>query len=176
MSESFFLREISIDDVDSINKWRNDSELIKKLGSPFRYIDKSIDSLWLESYFKNRNNCTRLAICSTGNNELIGAIYLLNIDWISRSAELAIWIGNEKSRGKGAGYFAVTNTLNHAFNDLNLNRIYLTVLENNIPAIQLYKKVGFSKEGVHRNSVFKNGNYFNMIQMSILTEEYKLEN
>lgn len=175
MSEFFFVREISKDDVEVINSWRNDKELINKLGSPFRYIDKAVDTNWLENYFNNRNNCVRLAICEVQSSKIIGAVYILNIDWVSRNCELAIWIGSKECRGKGAGFYSVQKALSHAFQDLNLHRVYLTVLEDNIPAINLYKKTGFSSEGIHRESVYKNGKYFNMIQMSILSKEFMLD-
>ena len=58
--------------------------------------------------------------------------------------------------------------LNHAFNDLNLNRIQLRVLENNESAINLYKAVGFKEEGLLREVVIKNNEYQNMFIMSIL--------
>ncbi|WP_416196935.1 GNAT family N-acetyltransferase [Pseudomonas sp. Teo4] len=63
--------------------------------------------------------------------------------------------------------------MRHAFMDLNLNRVYLTVLENNARALSLYKKVGFKVEGTLRQAVFKNGEYCNMTQMSILADDYR---
>lgn len=175
MKHSFYLRELSRDDINKINEWRNNRELIDNLGAPFRYIDSSVDTAWIESYFSNRSQCVRLAICDESTNNLIGAIYLLNIDWLSKNCELAVWIGDDNYRGKGAGYFSVYNALKHAFLDLNLHKVYLTVLENNTPAIKLYEKSGFVFEGIHREAVYKNGNYLNMQQLSILSTEFKLE-
>lgn len=172
MSNEYFLRELSRNDKEIINCWRNDKDLVDLLGSPFRYIDQSVDSNWLESYFSNRANCIRLAICEASNQKIVGAVYLLSIDWISRNCELAIWIGDKQHRGRGVGKFAVNKVLEHAFSDLNLHRVYLTVLEKNEPAFALYKKVGFIQEGLLRQSVYKNGIYYNMIQMSILQCEY----
>lgn len=170
--QNFYLRELSIDDKCSINKWRNDRELVQMLGSPFRYIDESIDSNWLESYFSNRSNCVRLAICEKQSDKIIGAVYLLSVDWISRCCEFAIWIGESEYKGKGAGTYGTKNALRHAFFDLNMHRVYLTVLEDNSTAIALYRKNGFSEEGIHREAVYKEGKYLNMVQMSILKNEF----
>lgn len=49
-----------------------------------------------------------------------------------------------------------------------LTRIELTVRENNIPAISLYKKFGFVKEGFHKNAVLIDGKYENHISMALL--------
>ena len=58
-----------------------------------------------------------------------------------------------------------------AFLNLNLRRIELGVLENNSPAIHLYEKCGFIREGVKRESNYKNGHYISMIMMSILRSD-----
>ena len=44
------LRELSRKDLMEINRWRNNPELIKLLGAPFRYIDVQIDERWYENY------------------------------------------------------------------------------------------------------------------------------
>jgi len=74
--------------------------------------------------------------------------------------------------GKGIGYFATTEILNHAFNNINLNRIELGVLESNARALKLYEKVGFKREGVKHQSIYKNGKFVDMIIMAILKEEF----
>ena len=49
--------------------------------------------------------------------------------------------------GKGIAKYATEEILNIAFNDLNLNKVYLNVLSSNIRAIKFYEKFGFSFEG-----------------------------
>jgi ribosomal protein S18 acetylase RimI-like enzyme len=49
-----------------------------------------------------------------------------------------------------------------------LQRVELTVRENNANAIALYKKVGFEIEGVQRNAILLDGTYENLILMAVL--------
>lgn len=168
----YFLRELERSDAAVINKWRNDRKIIGSLGSPYRYISDAVDDAWVDNYLANRSNCVRLMICDAGTKKAIGAVYLLNIDWISRSCEFSIWIGDRDAQGKGAGYFASSKALQHAFNDLNLNSVYLTVLSENQRAMNLYKKIGFQVEGTRRQAVFKNGCYSDLCMMSILSSEF----
>ena len=49
--------------------------------------------------------------------------------------------------------------LKHAFCDLNLHRVWLTVLDTNAAARRVYDKVGFRVEGTIREGVFKDGRY-----------------
>lgn len=168
----YFVRELAKSDLSSINKWRNDRELISSLVSTFRYIAENVDAVWLESYFSSRTNSVRLAICDKSSGAIVGAVYLLAIDWIARSCEFGIWVGEREFQGKGVGTFATRKALEHAFFDLNLNRVYLTVLESNERALALYKKIGFVVEGVMRNAAFKEGVYANLVQMSIMKAEF----
>lgn len=169
------LREITKSDLEKINKWRNDPEIIANLGSNFRYVNYETDLAWFENYLANRHKQVILAIeqpDSPPNSPPIGMVYLNNICHLNRTAEFAIQIGDKHKQNQGAGTQATLQCLSHAFNNLNLNRIYLYVLENNQPALALYKKVGFKVEGTLRQAIYKQGDYRNMIIMSILKGEF----
>lgn len=167
------LRELEREDLQKINKWRNDPHLIACLGAPYRYINEDVDMEWYDRYLHSRNNSVRCAIVENGNeNDVLGLISLLDINYINRCAELHIMIGNEEKRGQGVGTFAVGAMIEHAFYNLNLRRIELEVLENNAAAIKLYEKTGFIKEGVKRKSNYKNGKYVSVIMMGLLKEEW----
>lgn len=168
--KEIYLRELSLTDIDTLNEWRNSRGTIDCLGANFRYVDIAIDTKWFENYQQNRMSNVRLAVCSKETSQLLGAVYLLNIDWLNRNAEFAIWLGDVNSRGQGVGSRATTLALEHAFLDLNLHKIYLTVLETNKPAIGLYKKIGFKEEGTLVDAVYKNGKYINMISMAIVNK------
>ncbi len=166
--DKVLLREISINDVPSINSWRNDKALVEQLGSEFRYVNIDTDKKWYENYQASRDRNVRLAITMDECDTILGVIYLLDINWISRNCEFAIQIGDPKSLSKGLGYEASMQALDYAFNDLNLHRIYLTVLEENKRAIGLYEKLGFVVEGNLQESLYKKGLYKNQLLMAIL--------
>ena len=142
------------------------------LASAFRFIDREVDINWFNNFLANRSNNVRLAICKLNDKKIVGATYLLGIDWINRSAEFSIWIGDDSSQGKGVGEFAAQRMLQHAFSDLNLRRVSLTVISNNERALYLYKKIGFVEEGRLRQAIYKSGKYIDLIQMAILSNEY----
>lgn len=167
-----YLREICREDVSIINLWRNDIEIIQYLTAPFRYINVETDLEWYDNYMKCRGNNVRCAICKKDSNKVIGNVGLINIDYIHRKCEFYIIIGEENNQSQGIGFLATSKMIEHAFMNLNLHRVELSVLEDNIKAIGLYEKVGFRKEGVLRNAIFKNGIYKNLIYMSLLANEF----
>jgi RimJ/RimL family protein N-acetyltransferase len=49
-----------------------------------------------------------------------------------------------------------------------LHRVELTVRENNVIAIALYKKFGFAVEGLQRKRILVEGVYENLVLMGLL--------
>ena len=66
----------------------------------------------------------------------------------------------------------IKEILRVAFEELNLHRVNLVVLETNKSAIECYKKVGFVEEGRMRDARKKDDKYYSLIEMSILEDEY----
>ena len=151
------LRELEKKDLHEINRWRNNPKLILNLGAPFRFINMDIDTKWYDSYLSHRNTTIRCAVVENENDFILGLITLANIDQLNQTAELHIMIGETCNQGKGIGTFAVNEMLNHAFMNLNLRRIELSVLEDNTAAIHLYEKCRFKLEGRKRKARFKIG-------------------
>ena len=166
------LRELENKDLALINSWRNDPELIRQLGAPFRYINPRVDEEWFEHYMATRSKNVRCAIVNETDDVLYGLVSLTNIDALNRSAELHLMIGEGRTRGKGIGTFAVGEILHHAFYNLNLRRIELTCVETNSISPRLYVKFGFKKEGVKRKAVYKEGKYIDLHIYSLLKDEY----
>ena len=73
----------------------------------------------------------------------------------------------EGHRGCGLGSRLLDVTLSRA-REIGLTRIELGVREHNAPAIGLYEKFGFVREGMRHNAVRIGGEYENVIAMALL--------
>lgn len=166
------LREIDIQDLERINTWRNDPEIIDLLGNNFLYIAESVDRNWYQQYLLSREKNIRLAIIPEDMSSAVGIVNLTGIHSVNRSAEFSIMIGNKEYWNQGLGKQATVQMLHHGFLNLNLHRIYLYVLTRNVRAVSMYEKTGFSKEGLLREAVYKNGKFEDMILMSILQRDF----
>ena len=165
------LRELCRADLSTLNGWRNDPSVIGLLGSNFLHISPEIEDRWFDAYLSNRSSAVRLAIVdAAADDAFVGTVQLTSIHHINRNAEFSIMIGRADYWSKGVGRVASAAMLRHGFEDLNLHRIYLTVLTDNERAVRLYTQLGFQNEGILRGSVFKNGTYRDMIAMAILKE------
>jgi RimJ/RimL family protein N-acetyltransferase len=75
--------------------------------------------------------------------------------------------------GKGHGTEATRLVLGHAFDTLNLNRVWLHVYEYNEAGLRLYQKVGFRTEGRLREDNVRDGRYRDTLVMAVLREEWR---
>jgi RimJ/RimL family protein N-acetyltransferase len=167
-----YLRALELSDIENLVKWRNNLEITSSLGGNTVYVSKLRENEWIKNAILNDAEDIRLAICLKENDEYIGNVNLTSINWINRSAEYSIMIGEKDHWGKGLGKEATLLILKYAFEELNLNRIYLTVRNDNERARNLYKKIGFTQEGILRESIYKNNKYIDMFMMSILRDEF----
>lgn len=167
----FRLRELERKDLPIINRLRNDAGLIALLGAPFRYINLDVDMKWFDGYMSNRGSTVRCAITKDNDDKIHGLVSLVLVDYMNQSA-FHIMIGDKENQGKGIGFFAVNEMLKHAFYNMNLQRVELTVLEDNVRAKHLYEKCGFVYEGRMHQAKFKGGKFLNMLLYSMLRQEY----
>ena len=106
----------------------------------------------------------------------IGMIMLTDIDWKNRTAQLhQKTLAKVEDRKKDDVYDAMMGFLNYAFNELDLQCVYGTVLEYNLLSRKLAMRCGLKEEGVLRNRIFKNGKRHNLIANSIIKEDFEIQ-
>ncbi|HUQ32923.1 MAG TPA: GNAT family N-acetyltransferase [Pyrinomonadaceae bacterium] len=82
------------------------------------------------------------------NDLMIGAGRLHNIDYSERRAELQIKFNPAVAHSEGLNNEVVRLLLDFAFEDINLDRICLRALRNDLATIKVYEKVGFTRQDV----------------------------
>lgn len=103
-----------------------------------------------------------------GYVELEGILWSQGVSWVS----LAI---AKEYQSQGYGYAALQMVLAFAFQELNLHRLQLTVFSYNQPAIALYEKLGFKREGVYREFVQRQGDRHDMYLYGLLCHEWQTQ-
>lgn len=113
-----------------------------------------------------------LAIVHKKTDKHIGNIGLHRINWVYRTAELGILIGEPDYRGQNIGTEAIRLILTHGFTRLNLHKVHLMTDCKNTNAVKTFEKSGFKKEGVLRESCFRKGKYEDSFYMGCLAKEF----
>jgi RimJ/RimL family protein N-acetyltransferase len=150
--------------------WLNDKDVCRE-NSHATFPNTSEKTMAYVEAVSKTNSEVVLAIKWKKNNEHIGNISLQRINWVSRSAELAIIIGNKKYWNKGVGTEAYRLMIDYAFDRLNLNRISSGQTLRNKGMINVCIKCGMKEEGIARESMFKEGEYIDTVTYSILSKE-----
>jgi RimJ/RimL family protein N-acetyltransferase len=158
-------------DADSaiMLRWINDRDLVQ-LSSAYRPVDEAHHREWFDS-IRRRSDVVIFGIREIDAGRLVGSCQLLSISPTHRKAELQVRIGEADARGRGYGREAVELLLDFAFNDLNLHRVELTVLDGNEPAIKTYLGAGFRREGIQRRAAYIDGRFVDLVFMGILRDE-----
>lgn len=109
----------------------------------------------------------------TETGETVGHISLGGISYKNRSARInRVLVGNTNQRGAGICRQMIKAALTIGFEELKLHRISLGVYDNNPAAIKCYEKSGFKIEGHNRDILKFKGEWWSMIEMSMLEGEW----
>jgi ribosomal-protein-alanine N-acetyltransferase len=177
---SFFLKgkiiELRALDLEDANEeylsWINNPVVTSGLASG--YWPTNITTLrQFVSASTSQSSCSFFAIVDSNTKKHIGNIKIDRFDWISRTCELGIMIGDQQFHGKGFGTESCQLVIEYAFTRLNIRKILLAVYSNNPGAIRLYEKLGFTTEGCLKEHVFENGKYHDKLFMSLFNMEVK---
>jgi len=106
------------------------------------------------------------------SDQPVGQTAFFRIDYISRAAVFYLAILDPNCWSQGLGTETTQMMMQYAFNTLNLNRIQLHVCQETTAAIKIYQRVGFKKEGVLRQAMYRNGRYYDFWVMGLLRSDW----
>jgi len=172
IGKSIYLRCIERKDiVEDYLRWANDAEVTHYMVLGLKPTNSEMMEKEYEKIVGDDSQIV-FAMVDKKTDKHIGNAGLYSINWVPRSAEVRIIIGEKSFWGKGAGPEAIGLLMEYAFEKLNLERLCLGVTDKNERAVKAYLKAGFIKEGLLRHTWFRNNEYYNDIRMGILKEEY----
>ena len=161
------------DDAQTMMRWYEDGEFARLFDASAAYPKtESALNKWMDAVERD-HNAYALAIRFQYNDEIIGYVELDGTQWTHRCAWLAIGIGSPSHRGKGYGTEAMQLILRFAFQELNLHRLQLTVFAYNEPAMRMYERLGFQREGTYREFLLRDGKRYDMLLYGLLAHEWE---
>lgn len=161
------LKPYSTEHYQKTVEWLADPHIAKSFG-----ITYPVDIISHTHWISQQHNLMMWAIYF--QNNYIGNVSL-RITSRHKKAYFEIYIGDEAARGAGVGKNVLSLIMNHAFDSLMLNRLYLYTHASNVAANKLYVSAGFMQEGVERQSVLTpEGIYIDQILWGILKSDWEL--
>jgi RimJ/RimL family protein N-acetyltransferase len=168
------LRAAEKADIPRFVIWLNDPEVRQFLLMAYP-LSQAFEEKWFASML-DRGMAEQVLVIERkigAEYEPIGNTSFMNVDWVSRNAEIGIFLGEKNIWGQGYGRETMRLMLRHGFNNMNLHRIYLRVYEHNMRGIKAYEHAGFVHEGRLRQDVFRDGAFRDVLIMSVIRPEWE---
>ena len=145
--------------------WLNDPEIQRGFGLA-RTLTLESHRAWIAA-----NSSSLIWAIISESDEHCGNV-LLHPAPARRSSYLQIYL-DAAARGKRVASRALTSVLNYGFNDLGLHRIWLHTLPGNTAAETLYRKLGFTREGIEREALPRDHGFVDQYCWSLLEHEWR---
>jgi len=171
--ERVTLRAIERDDLPLLWVYNNDVE-VELAGGGDPPMPQSLARRQAEfdaQAAKGGRDGTHFAIVADG--KCIGTCGLHGYSETDGHVELGIGIGDQAYWNRGYGREAVNLLLDYAFRLRNWRRVWLRVWGHNERAIRAYRASGFVEEGRLRSHVWSAGQYYDLVLMGLLRDEWQ---
>ena len=144
------LRPLSIDDIEKLRIWRNDTNNSKYL-SKNPYITPKMQDRWFKEYLFNEDEVCFAIVEKCNLNRLVGSLSLY--DFEDKTCFFGkILIGDPEAHGRKVGLNASKAAIQIAHEQLYIREIKLLVFPENIAACKIYKDAGFILDNEHVTS------------------------
>lgn len=170
--EKIGLRAISRDDLPSLMEWRNRPHF-RRFFREHRELALEDQQRWFEEVVRKDASVRMFAIVELSSGDLIGACGLCYIDARNQNADFSIYIGKDDLYiddilAPDAG----ATLLNFGFSELNLHRVWAEIYSTDEAKQRLFKQLGLTLEGRHRETRWVNSRWVDSLFYGILREEF----
>lgn len=138
------LRRLVAEDLGAVVRWSQDEPFCRANGWELDRSEAVVRQHWSRLIEDPPKGLLRLGAAE--GEDLVGYADLANVK--SRAAELGFAIGGSDRWGQGLGTAVATATIEHAFQDLELNLLRPNVHESNNRSLRIVGRLGFLEVGV----------------------------
>lgn len=160
-----YLRPIEKKDLVILNKWKNDEKVFKNLGGGFMPMSIDQQSNWIDNLIDQTGNSKRFIICKKDTDSSMGMIGLYDINYINRTSEIGLYIGEISYQGRGFSKESALLLEGFAREYLNLRKLKLNVVEDNTSGLGLWKSLDYKEVGRYVEDRYIKGEYKDLVLM-----------
>lgn len=147
---NLMLRAVEPNDASFLFIWENNPSNWRISHTEVPFSMHNIHQL-IEQFSNPRaSGQIRLIVVLKATNKPVGTIDLFDISFKHGYATLGILIADESDRGKGYAEEAVNLCLDYCMDHLHLHNLQCFVHADNLPSLNLFKKLNFREVGVRK--------------------------
>ena len=150
-------REFLEENVEEVSSIRTEEEAeirVRKRSAEWFARDRFVMGIWLKS-----------------GSKYVGEIWIEPKKWEVPSFEIG-WFLDKGHQGRGIAEEAARRSLEFLFSDLNAHKVIAITRDTNSRSIKLAERLGFRREGRHRESGIENGKRYDLLYYGMLRTEF----
>lgn len=155
--KKIFFRPYQLQDAALVCRWLNDESLEPRPAT-------------VEEVHNSIENSHNVVFIATGKDAEIGLAGLYDIDNTAKKAEIKMISGHLDT---DCGQEIVELLTYFGFDRLNLNRIYSKHILENKTRAKIFEAAGYSREGIMRDDIYRNGGYRDSAVVAILRRDFE---
>ncbi len=169
LERDIFLRRLDLADAEPMLEWLKDPSIYEKMQyDPEEQTLERCIAFIKKSWTDTEN--LHYAVTNS-EKEYLGTVSLKNVDRKNCNAELGIVIC-PKAMGRGIAAKALREIMRIAFEELDLNKVYLYVRCDNERAVAFYHRNRMPHEGCFKKHIYANGAFRDIDWFSLTRDEY----
>ena len=157
------------DDLQMIMTWRSKPEVTR-----YMYTDIEPNLERQREWFSAiQADPSRRDWVIVADGQDVGLLSIYRIDNRNSRCDWAYYLGAEDVRGRGIGKNVELNVLAYVFEVQGLNKLCCEVFAFNEFVVGIHEKYGSSVEGRRRQHVRKGSEFFDVVEMGILADDWR---
>ncbi len=171
VNECITLRPLQTDDANDIFQTIHSQRDYLRPWLPFVDFTQQISDteIFIQSTFDNKEIIFTLRY----QNDFAGLIGFKDIDTQNKKIEVGYWLSFPFQK-KGIVSLSLQAIINHAFTNMDMNRIQIKCAVQNIPSNRIPQRLNFRFEGIERDGeLLSDGNFTDLNIYSILRKDWE---
>jgi diamine N-acetyltransferase len=158
------LEPLAVEHLPHVMTWVNDRDVMQYFAARQTAITDDDERRYLAQLVASK---TDRAWSVFDGDAYVGQTSINQIYWPARNGRLFLVVRRDQQH-RGHGRAALAATLERAWHELDLHKVWLIVRRDNRKAQAMYLEAGFEFEGVLRDEYCVGDRYFDMVRMGAL--------
>ena len=163
------LRAVERSDLERMRDWRNQPEFRRHFRE-YRELNMVNQEQWFARISASANDFMFI-IERSDDRAPIGVCGLVYVNWVLRSADISLYIGDDDVYIDGPGGVAEEAArvlIRYGFEDLNLHKVWTELYSFDECKIALFTRLGFARDAVLRDNAYAGGRYHDSYIYSLI--------
>lgn len=168
------LRPITLQDGETLIRWRNDEKVLNHCLSRAKITEES-NREFFKNFVKTGKYKQFMVERLADDYPIsypIATVYLKDMDYTNKRCELCIFTSTDTEWAPESQSLAIKMLVDKAFNEYGMHKVYSYVFYKFPEEVDLLKNAGFSSEAIMKDEALnEEGKYEDIVRLSIIKNE-----